>query len=299
MLAGLSKLADAGPADVRIALREGTPEPAFAPKVGATRAFFVGPFDAYAEDDARAGGEPSLVLVAPGATVRLSPSESLVEAVATREMVETDAYAIELALFVALSIALRTHGRFHLHAGAVAMPDDRSVLVLGASGAGKTTTTLALAAAGARPLGDDTLFLWRATTGPRLASFRRSFHVGQHTQELFPALRPFVGAPLAHGAVKCALDATRAFEGRMADFAAAPSVILCPVVRPAEATRVEPVHPMHATAAIIESSALITIPGVAKTAEQWRLMGDLVRDARVYSVSLGVGALDLRGAGVV
>ncbi len=99
--------------------------------------------------------------------------------------------------------------------------------------------------------------------------------------------------------MKRALDATRAFAGRMADSAVAPSVILCPVVRPEEPTRIEAVHAVHATAALIESSALITVPGAVRTADHWRVMEDLVRDARVYSVTLGVGALDLREAGVV
>jgi hypothetical protein len=299
-LSGIPKVDELGNADVRMALKVGIPEPLANLGRERARVFFVGPFNAHVTDDASGSRDSSgLVLRAPGATIRIASSDGSVVAVATREMLERDAEAMERALFVALAIALRAHGRFHLHAGAVALENGRTVLILGASGAGKTTTTLALAAAGANPLGDDTLFVWRSPTGLRLASLRGRFHVGSHTQGIFPSFAPFLGEPLAPGSDKRSLDAARAFAERMLTDMAAPSVILCPVVRATEATRIERADRVRATSALIESSALIAVPGVTRTQEQWHMLEELLDAAKVYAVTLGIGELDARSIGAL
>jgi len=81
----------------------------------------------------------------------------------------------------------RIDDRCHLHGAALADPSGTvSVLVLGESGVGKTTLTLALMARGFRPFTDDVILLDPETLEPR--TFERAFHVDQTTRALVDAL---------------------------------------------------------------------------------------------------------------
>ena len=81
----------------------------------------------------------------------------------------------------------RIDDRFHLHGAALADPSGTmSVLLLGESGVGKTTLTLALMALGFRPYTDDVVLLDPDALAPR--TFERAFHVDATTRELVEAL---------------------------------------------------------------------------------------------------------------
>src|SRR5262249_39557977 len=99
-------------------------------------------------------------------------------------------------LQLALAVALRREGLFHLHAAALIHPSGASVLVAGGSGAGKPTTTLAMLEAGAAYLGDEFLFLRAAPAGAvEVRAFPREFHLGPRTLAAFPRLLPLAGPP--------------------------------------------------------------------------------------------------------
>ena len=89
----------------------------------------------------------------------------------------------------------RTPDAFHLHGAALADPSGRTtVLLLGESGAGKTTLTLALMARGFRPFGDDVVLLDEAL---RPQHFPRAFHIDERTRQLVTPL--FAERPGATG----------------------------------------------------------------------------------------------------
>ncbi|MGE3889790.1 MAG: hypothetical protein AB7H81_25485 [Vicinamibacterales bacterium] len=88
---------------------------------------------------------------------------------------------------VVTDLLAQTDDRFHLHGAALADPSSTfSVLVLGESGVGKTTLTLALIAAGFKPYTDDVILLAPASLVP--ATFERAFHVDATTRALADGL---------------------------------------------------------------------------------------------------------------
>jgi len=98
---------------------------------------------------------------------------------------------------VAIDAALAATGQSLLHAAALSLPEtDRAFLLFAASGAGKTTTSLALALAGFGFLTDDAaVFLppVPATNGPhRTWGLPRALKVHQNTLALLPRLAPLL-----------------------------------------------------------------------------------------------------------
>lgn len=84
------------------------------------------------------------------------------------------------------------HERFHVHGAALADPTaSMTVLVCGPSGAGKTTLTLALIAAGFQPYSDDVILIDPDALTP--VTFERAFHVDAQTRRLVAGLSPPAG----------------------------------------------------------------------------------------------------------
>jgi hypothetical protein len=92
---------------------------------------------------------------------------------------------IEGALVVDMLASRRD--RFHLHGAALCNPSGNgSILILGASGAGKTTLTLALMARGFLPYADDVIVMEPDDLTPQ--TFQRAFHVNASTRRLIAGL---------------------------------------------------------------------------------------------------------------
>lgn len=102
-----------------------------------------------------------------------------------------------------LSAALRQHRRFELHAGAVVDPGSGTgVLIAGASGTGKSTLTVNLAASGWPFLTDDVLLLERDAADVTAWPLRRCFAITPETIARSAFLRssaPLSDAPLIDG----------------------------------------------------------------------------------------------------
>ncbi len=108
------------------------------------------------------------------------------------EAVTLDGALLALEWQIVSDILARKMDRFHLHGAALADPSDAmSILVLGESGVGKTTLTLALMAKGFRPYADDVVLLDPKTLIPE--RFPRAFHVDDTTRTLVAPL--FGSAP--------------------------------------------------------------------------------------------------------
>jgi hypothetical protein len=119
-------------------------------------------------------------------------------------------------LTIGLLETLKRFGRFPLHAGAL-VRHDRGILLPGSSGAGKSTTTVALVRAGFGFLADDTVFLTAEpleSSGICVHGFPDQIDVTEHTAAMFPELVHLVSQPLPAGRDKHGFRVEDAFGVR-------------------------------------------------------------------------------------
>jgi hypothetical protein len=133
---------------------------------------------------------------------------------------------------VALMELMERLGRFSLHAACLADANGKGVVISGPSGAGKSTLTLALARTGMGFLGDDVLFLERATVGApqvRALGFPDAIGLGSFAASRFPELAPLAAEPPAEGFPKRLHRFERLF-GREPLASCEPRVVVFPEV---------------------------------------------------------------------
>lgn len=104
---------------------------------------------------------------------------------------ETCAAYRDLVL-LALMNMLQFRGMCPLHASAVADDDGRGIVVVGASGQGKTTLLLRLLNAGYHYLADDAVFVSEREDASVLFAFPTPIRVTPQTPQFFPTLQPLI-----------------------------------------------------------------------------------------------------------
>jgi hypothetical protein len=92
-------------------------------------------------------------------------------------------------LFAALIVALRSMGVYLVHAAAVSL-DDQALVLIGDSGAGKSTTAIALVSAGCSYIGDDGCLIRHCSGDVELLPLWSSFRLTDQSLASFSALRP-------------------------------------------------------------------------------------------------------------
>ncbi|MDI3289330.1 hypothetical protein [Polyangium sp. 15x6] len=245
--------------------------------------FFHGIVQAYREP---AGAPPAFLLWDRKSRILVPEGASRIEAfLSDEELVPGSARG---SLEIALSLALRARGLFHLHAAAlVHRAHGEAVLVVGGAGAGKTTTTLTLASAGYDFLGDDALLLEDDPLGrPRLCAFPRPFHVGPAALSAFPRLAPFAGPTKSHGD-KRDVDPKRAFPGQARPTCLAPTLVLHPSIEPDRPTMLAPLAKAEALGNLIASSGGLVIDDVPGKTEHLALLTRITNGARHYDLRMG------------
>ncbi len=194
---------------------------------------------------------------------------------------------VSLPMYLTFITAMRAHGLFHLHAGAVRLPDGRGCLIVGTGGAGKSTLTTAFAVGGCQYLGDDVQFLRLADDHTEVLAFPRPFHVGDSTARAFPHLAEFLDS--RPGRAKHHLDHRSAFPGQQA-WHLEPSVVLFP--RIADRTRVTPLPDSDTLAALFESSAFFAVDHLPATRQHITALERVALAARGFDVTLGSDLLE-------
>jgi hypothetical protein len=167
-------------------------------------------------------------------------------------------------------------GRFQLHGAALVTPSGReSVLVLGASGTGKTTLTLALMTRGFLPLADDLVVIAPDTLMPAL--FPRAFHVDASTRTLIGSLSAV--SPLRDDG----LPSGHAVPARWATASAPVGALVFPTVHPGEKSSADALSIPEAAAALLPFSATLDeSPGLALS-----MTARLTARARCYRLRSG------------
>lgn len=162
------------------------PEPAADPcqSDGASPLFF--------HDRTRVRHHDGTLWVWDGASVaRIVPGSTSVELHWHPDSLATDEFS-RTFLYVLVSLMLRSHGVFYIH-GALVGTGETTLLLLGESGAGKSTTVLTCITGGWDWWTDDAVLLWEQPDGtPTLGGIARPFHLTEQTIDAFAELRESV-----------------------------------------------------------------------------------------------------------
>jgi hypothetical protein len=193
-------------------------------------------------------------------------------------------------LLVALAVALRSFGCYHLHAAALLLPGMGTILIPATSGSGKSTLATALVLAGAGFLGDDTLFVRREGAGVKLLAMARDFHLSEASAKAM-GLTDRLDAVHQTMAGKGRFDAAGAFPERFRPEADAPAFMLLPRITGAPATRLEPAGPSAALGALLESSVLVATRGLPGGPGHLPVLADLANGAATFQSGLGLDLL--------
>ncbi|MES1185315.1 MAG: hypothetical protein ABUL60_16000 [Myxococcales bacterium] len=114
-------------------------------------------------------------------------------------------------LLAALVVALRAIGVYAIHAAALAR-DDQALVLVGDSGAGKSTTAIALVSAGCGFIGDDGFLIRERRGDVELLPLWSHFRLNDDSLASFSALRPHITRRAGDG--KSQLDVRAAFPER-------------------------------------------------------------------------------------
>lgn len=182
--------------------------------------------------------------------------------------------------------AVRADGFVSLHAAALAH-NGRAALFPAASGAGKTTITLALLRAGFRLLSDDCPLLRRAEGGIVVHAFAEPLHVMPKASAYFPELCAPLRASAPGkfpGEFKVALDPVSVY-GKCVIQQCPPGAILFPAISQEDRTRLEPLAAPDALLRLLN----LAMPSASRLhlREQLELLGDLVSAAPCYTLATG------------
>jgi hypothetical protein len=196
-------------------------------------------------------------------------------------------------LFVATALALRAHGLFHLHAGCVDLPGLGTVLVVGESGAGKTTLSLGLAALGGALVSDDSVFLGKRLHGDiEISGWPADLHLAPVTLGAFPDLASRAYRPVSDGRDKQAVPLD-ALARPWLPAARSPRLVLFPTVGRVSRSLMRRLGDAEIVARLIPQSGLVLVPGAVRGEEHLQLLADLAGAAIGLELTLGTDALSL------
>lgn len=190
------------------------------------------------------------------------------------------AVTVRMALF----LALRAHGLFHMHAGAARDASGRTWLVPGESGAGKSTLSLALFATGAEWLSDDAVLVRAVENDVEVCAWTRFLQVTAATADAYPALRSSC-VPCPEGSGRdWRIDPRHAFPRRGLQTARGPFVIVFPAVGEGERSHLTPLSRAEALGRAMHAAAWVATDAHPQREAQLAALAGLVDRARSFEL---------------
>ena len=187
-------------------------------------------------------------------------------------------------LLGALVVALRAMGVHGVHAGAVAYRDQALVLV-GDSGAGKSTTATALISVGCHYLSDDGLLIRERAADVELLPLFSSFRLTEQSLRCFDALRPYASKSIVED--KWKLDVCSAFPGQQLPHWLGPKTLLFLERAVGQRSSLRPVSPAEAVGLLIAQSNALSLTCHPDPRSHLDLLARLVSVARIAKLELG------------
>jgi hypothetical protein len=225
-------------------------------------------------------------------TLRVAPGGKRIEArVHTSSLQRPFAFS-SITVTMALLLALRLHGRFHLHAAAARLPGGESWVIAGDSGCGKSTLALGLFHSGAQWIGDDVLLLRSIGSEVEAAGWARKVRVTEQTSRAFPSLAPLLNRCPVESAQRWEIDPRLAFPGRGLLALRTPLTLLLPEVGAGLSSTVRPLDRAEALGRTLHACAWVACEPLPYQRGQLDLLGRMVDRARCFQVSLGRRLLD-------
>jgi hypothetical protein len=196
---------------------------------------------------------------------------------------------------LALQAALLAADQFLVHAAGLTLPDNRVALIFGRSGAGKTTSTLALAAGGLGLCSDDAMACSTAGDHPTAWGLPRNLKVHRRTAEMLPWVQPLLtGDWDAEDERPLMLSALRSTVSVEAIAAREVAAIFLLERSGTAASRCEPASKADVLAMAAADNVRATRVGVPKGEHDlFKRLGGLVRALPTYRLLAGANPTDL------
>ena len=192
-------------------------------------------------------------------------------------------------LLIALAVALRLRGRFHIHGGLVSLPTLGTILVAGDAAHGKSTTTLSLLSRGGTLAADDTLYLDPAQRC--IWGLPKPLNLSPRTADAFALLTRRVTTPGVAENGKRSYPVRALFPGAVAPSLGYPDWLLFPRITGEATSRLEPLGSTDALGGLMTASALVAVDGLAKGDAHLDALLALATAGRSYELLLGLDAL--------
>lgn len=189
---------------------------------------------------------------------------------------------------VSLMELLERAGRYSLHAACLATDDGAGVLVAGPSGSGKSSLTVALAAAGMTFLSDDVVFLDRRDGAVDVVGFADALGISDHVAERYPGLRPRLEEPPPSGFPKRLRRIESLLDVRTSA-RCTPRVLVLPEIVPSRPSIVTEIDPADAWLGLVPD-VLLTNP--ATTQAHLAAIAALLGQVRCYRLMSGPSLQD-------
>ena len=268
------------PADIVIegrAVSQATPSPA---EHGAEPVLYHGSTQCF-----RRGQE--LILWDRASTLTIGGDGQHILAHVHASSIEQPFHFSSVTVMMAVLLALRSHGYFHLHAAGARWSDGQTWLVPGESSSGKSTLALSLFAAGASWLSDDALLLRPEREGVEAVGWARPIRMTTATAAAFPHLQPMLVRCAAGSDRDYEVDPREAFSGRALVAGGPPLTLGFPRIAGEPHTRVSELDRAEAFGRILHACAWVASEHLPGRAQQLELLGRLVDTARAFDVAVG------------